>query len=78
MKSITKSLKFLLLFLLMGIYFVLLASTVLFAIFAPFGAGMLLDEWGFHPLACCTAGFLVALSYVIVAEKLGHLDGLHL
>jgi hypothetical protein len=78
MKSITKSLKFITTFFLFGIYFILLVTTALFAIFAPFGAGMLLSGWGYHPSVCFFAGFLIVLGYVVAAEKLGHLDDLYL
>ncbi len=78
MKSILKSLKFMALFTGFFLYCVVCVATFCFGVFAPFGAVMLSIEMGLHPAAGCVGGFLVVFSYILVAEKLGHLDDLHL
>jgi hypothetical protein len=78
MKSILKSLKFMALFTSFFLYIILCILGAMFATFAPFGATMLLNKLGCQPAMSIFGGFLVVFSYVIIAEKLGHLDDLHL
>ena len=60
------------------LYIILCIATAMLLVFAPFGAIMLATSMGHHPIIGCVGAFLIMFSYVFVAEKLGHLDDLHL
>ena len=76
MKSIIKSIKFMAGFTAIFLFFLFIVTAALAAVFAPFGAGFWLGDMGYHPAVCFLAGFLIVLGYVVVAERLGHLDDL--